>query len=80
MASLKGTLTCPVYQEPENSLGIVTGNVTDGIIENTEKSLSPACRLVDVWTNTSRPHSAAASGKSESPTLTLCLSSKHTKV
>ena len=24
-------------------------NVTDGVIENTEKSWSPACRFVEVW-------------------------------
>ena len=36
MVSLKSTLTCPVYHELENSSGIETKNVTDGVIENTE--------------------------------------------
>ena len=79
MVSLS-TLTCSVYHELENSSGIEIMNVTDGVIENTEKSWLPACIFVDVWINACRPHSAAASGKPGSPTLTLYLSSKHTNI
>ena len=73
MVSLISTLTCPVYHELENSSGIETMNVTDGVKNH-------GCQLVDVWINACRPHSAAASGKPGSPTLTLCLSSKHTNI
>ena len=77
-AIFKSTLISPVYHEPENFSGIETMNLTDGIIKTAEKSWSPACKFVNVWINTCRPHSTAANGKPGSPTVTLCLSSWHT--
>ena len=71
--------TWPVYHDSDISVGISTESETEGIIDPFKKSWSPTSSILVDVTSTWRPRSAAASRYPGSPTLILCLSSKHTK-